>query len=286
MPSITGQTILDQTISNSNYAKTGDTIRVSANIANTDSSHIWLDMSSLAGSVAYNDVLCSTPPSGVTCSYSSGVATYGFIAGFGGLVSNGSRQVQFRVQNTSGLNETTALSSITVDTMAPSVSASAITSPNGGETWGGTGRTITWNTGLVTDTVGIASIRLEYSTGANVWNLIANTSNAGSYIWDITSVASRNDYTIRLTAFDPVGNSASDISNGVFTIDRTAPTVPSNTLIVPNGGIYRGGSLLSVLWNNGSITDSGGLTVKPITLEYSIDNGSNWTQIGANLTNS
>lgn len=286
LPTISSQSVLDQTISNSTYAKTGDTMLVSASIANTDSAHIWLDMSSLAGNIAYNDVPCSAPPSGITCSYSSGVASYGFIAGFSGTVTNGVRQVQFRAQNTSGLNETTALSSITVDTVAPSVSASAITSPNGGETWGGTGRTIAWNAGLVTDTVGITSVRLEFSTGANVWNLITNTTNAGSYVWDITSVASRNDYTIRLTAFDPVGNSASDTSNGLFTIDRTPPTVPSNTLTVPNGGIYRGGSLLSVLWNNGSITDGGGLAANPITLEYSIDNGSNWSQIGTGLANS
>lgn len=139
---------------------------------------------------------------------------------------------------------------------------------------------------MVTDTIGITSIRLEYSTGANVWNFIANTTNIGTYTWDITSLPSRNDYIVRLTAFDPVGNSASDISNGAFTIDRTPPTVPSNTLSAPNGGIYRGGSPVSILWNSSAINDALGLAANPISLEYSIDSGSQWTQIGTSLTNS
>jgi hypothetical protein len=243
-------------------------------------------MSSLAGHAAYNSVQCSAPPSGVSCGYSGGIATYGFVAGFSGTVTNGVRQVQFRAQNASGLNEQTAIASITVDTVAPSVSASAVTSPNGGEVWGGTGRTITWNSSLVTDAVGIASVRLEYSTGAGLWNLLSNGTNAGSFAWDITSVESRNDYTIRLTAFDHVGNSASDVSNGTFIIDRAAPTVPGNTLTVPNGGIYKGGSTVSILWNSGTIVDGGGLATNPVKFEYSTNNGTNWTQIGANLSNS
>lgn len=239
LPTISGQTITDQTLSSTTYTKNGNTLAITANINNTNAAHIWLDASAVSGNSFYNDVLCSAPPTGITCNYNAGTVTFGFNTSFSGTVASGVRQVQFRAQNTSGLNEQTALASITVDNNAPSVSVSTITSPNGGEIWGGTGRTITWNAGSVTDSIGLASIRLEYSTGANVWNLITNTTNAGNYVWDITSIESRGDYTIKITAFDHVGNTASDTSNSTFTIDRTAPTVPSDTLITPNGGIYR-----------------------------------------------
>ena len=69
-----------------------------------------------------------------------------------------------------------------------------------------------------------------------MWTLINNGTNAGNYSWDITGLESRNDYLIRITATDPVGNTVSDVSNAVFTIDRTAPVIQTNTLTTPNGG--------------------------------------------------
>lgn len=237
LPTISGQAINDDTLTSTTYTKTGDAVRVTATIANTDANHIWLDMSSLAGSATYNNVLCAnTGTPSITCTYSSGIATYSFNVGFAGSVSSGARQVQFHSQNTAGLNDQTAIASTTADNAAPSVAANSLTSPNGGEIWGGNTRTITWNAGSVTDNIGVTTLRLEYSTGAGIWNLINNGTNAGSYVWDITGLESRNDYTIRLTAIDPVGNTASDVSNAVFTIDRTAPVVASNALTSPNGG--------------------------------------------------
>ena len=101
LPSISGQMIHDDVLVSTTYTKAPDTIRVTATIGNTDANHIWLDMSSLAGNAAYNNVLCgNTGTASITCTYSAGVVTYSFALGFGGSVASGVRQVQFHSQNT------------------------------------------------------------------------------------------------------------------------------------------------------------------------------------------
>ena len=114
--------------------KSSDTLQISATITNTDAAHIYLDASELTASASHTGVLCSAPGAGISCSYAANVVTYSFTAGFAGAVSNGTRQVQFTAQNTSGLLPQTAIVSITSDSTAPIV-GSVITAPTGASIW-------------------------------------------------------------------------------------------------------------------------------------------------------
>lgn len=109
---------------------------------------------------------------------------------------------------------------------APAVT---VTAPNGGEVWNGS-RTITWNaTDPDDDTVTISFYYRNSSNSSSSWTTIASSeSNTGSYAWDTTSI-SNGTYLINVTAKDPGGLSASDISNGNFTINNAASNnTPSN----------------------------------------------------------
>ena len=59
--------------------------------------------------------------------------------------------------------------------------------------------------------------------------------NNGTCAWDFSGLFSGNDYTVTITATDFVGNTGSDSSDANFSIDLSAPVVPSNTLSIPNG---------------------------------------------------
>lgn len=204
IPAISNATITDQTIGSTSYTKNGDSLNITANIPHTDANHIWINIDSLAGGSGYSDILCSSASGSVSCSYSAGLVTFSFAAGFAGTIGNGVRQISLRAQNISGGNEQTAIASITADNTAPSMTSSTLTSPNGGENWGGTTRTITWNSSSITDSIGVNYIRLEYATGAGTWNLIGTGVNNGSYSWNIVPLQDRSDYQVRITAFDHV----------------------------------------------------------------------------------
>jgi hypothetical protein len=117
-----------------------------------------------------------------------------------------------------GSDISNAAFTITGDIVAPSV---VVNSPNGGESWqGGSTHTITWtatddktpNTDLLID--------LEYSTnGGNSWTtIVSNTANDGSHYWTVPSVSS-TQCLVKVSTEDYAGNSASDVSNNVFTIN-------------------------------------------------------------------
>ena len=285
-PTISSQLITDMTSSSTTYTKSTRTIHITANVTNTDTSHIWLDLAPLSGASGLSAVSCASPAYGVTCSLASGVVTASFVVGFSGSVSDGSRSASIHIQNPAGINDQTASTSITVVNTPPSVSASTITSPNGGEIWGGTSRTITWNTSGITDALGISYLEVDYSTGGGTWNMIGTGANTGSMPWTITGLASRSDYSVRIIAYDALGNTASDTSDANFTIDLSPPTVASNVITAPSStSIYTGGQTTNITWTTGSITDGGGLAATPIKLEYSVDNGSSWTTIASSLSN-
>ena len=70
VPVITLQKITDTNLNSVTYTKTADTVEVTANITNTNSAHIWADLSSLTGNAAHNNVLCSAPGiADISCSY-------------------------------------------------------------------------------------------------------------------------------------------------------------------------------------------------------------------------
>jgi len=147
-----------------------------------------------------------------------------------------------------------------------------LTSPNGGETWPEQStQTITWShSGDVGD-----HVSLDYSIdgGANWTEIIASTSNDGSHTWNIpnfidTQSACRVRVASTSTAF-------ADTSDTDFTITGGEIMVTS-----PNGGeSWREWSVQTITWT------SSGDVGSYVSLHYSLDGGTNWTEIAASILN-
>jgi len=119
--------------------------------------------------------------------------------------------------------------SFTVDTTDPAIQTTTLTAPNGAEVWAGdSSQDITWTSGHITDTNLEANpISLHYSTDSGVtypFEIVTGLDNTGSYSWTVPIVDSET-VSVQITATDLAGNTATDESNAVFTIDGTNPTL-------------------------------------------------------------
>ena len=144
-----------------------------------------------------------------------------------------------------------------------------VLSPNGGEKWlAGSSHNITWSSSGA-----IVNVKIEYTidNGAS-WNqLTASITNNGTYGWLIPSGLS-NQCKVRVS---DVGSSASDVSNGAFTIADRAVTVTA-----PNGGeIWSVGSSKAITWT------SSGAAIANVKIEYSTNGGSSWSAIYSSTAN-
>ena len=144
-----------------------------------------------------------------------------------------------------------------------------LTSPNGGEQWTiDATRNITWTTSTFYTTV-----KLEYSTdnGAS-YNLITGFApNTGTYAWVIPNSPSAQ---VLVRASNSTGSAVNDLSNAIFTIKR-----PAGFLTSPNGGeTWRSTETNYITWDNSVFT-------APVQIEYSINNGANWTTITTSAPN-
>lgn len=142
-------------------------------------------------------------------------------------------------------NTATGTVSFTIDSTNPSVSSTALLSPNGGEFLKGstgTGIVITWDSGAITDTnIAPNPVSLEYSVNSgSTWSSIATgLANNGSYLWTVPAPAyNSSSVRVRVTATDRVGHTASDSSQANFTIDSTLPTVTVNSPSTPPTASY------------------------------------------------
>jgi len=133
VPTISGTSLKDTVLNSSSWAKVGNSASVTATILNTDSAHIWADLSLLTGNAGDSHIACSAPTAGVSCTYAGNVATYTFT--IGSVTQNVARIVTLSTQNSAGLNDTSATASITVDSTPPGITANTLTSPNGSEIW-------------------------------------------------------------------------------------------------------------------------------------------------------
>jgi len=138
-----------------------------------------------------------------------------------------------------------------------------IASPNGGETWQvGSTQNISWASN---ETSG--NVRIEYSidNGSSWTDIVTNTPDDGSYSWTIPNTPSTT-CLVRITDTD---GSPTDQSNAVFSISA----VPTINLTSPNGGeVWLMGSNQVITWNSSNTSGN-------VRIEYSINNGSNWTEI-------
>ncbi len=140
-----------------------------------------------------------------------------------------------------------------------------LTSPDGGEGWTiGDTKSITWTHG------GVATIKLEYSTdNGTTWNTIIDNIDANdlSYNWTIPNSPS-SDYLVRI--IDEARTNISDQSAAIFTVGSIVVTKPVGT------DNWKSGTTNEITW-----TATDGLNT--VNLEYSTDNGSNWTSIATSI---
>lgn len=149
-----------------------------------------------------------------------------------------------------------------VDNTAPSVD---VTDPSGivaGDA------TITWSTTDPHDD----TVTITY-TGDSSGTIASGIADDGSHTWDTTAVDD-GDYTIHVEAKDEAGNTGSGASDTV-TVDNLAP---SPTLTAPGGDDVLGDTT-EITWTLAAddLTD--------LTLRYSTDEGSTWTDVATGVAN-
>ncbi len=151
-----------------------------------------------------------------------------------------------------------------VSNSAFSIGSITLVSPNGGEKWQvDSVKYIKWN-----NIVSVSNVNLLYSTdgGAN-WITIANSVRGSDeqYAWTIPNTVSGNALVRVESAAD---TTIADESNSVFSIANIVVTYP-------NGGEFlQAGKNLTITWN--------AYNINTLTLQYSTDNGTTWTNIESN----
>lgn len=135
--------------------------------------------------------------------------------------------------------------------------------PNGAERWQiGKAQAIKWiSTGIPGD------IRLEYTAdNGNTWKTISDkfAASAGSFTWQEGPQQPSNNYRVRITSID--NGSLADTSDNSFKVADV------KLLNLQGGGKFRAGSTQNIQWSRT-------FNVENLKLDYSIDNGSTWTQV-------
>ncbi|MEI6852536.1 MAG: hypothetical protein WCL06_06815, partial [Bacteroidota bacterium] len=146
-----------------------------------------------------------------------------------------------------------------------------LVTPNGGEVWNvNSVQNITWNTNSL-----YGPVQLEISTdnGVTYNNIVASTSNTGSYAWTIPFTPS----TQAKVRISNVGApSLNDVSNAAFTIQ-----IPTAVVLTPNGGeTWYAGTTQNITWTPSTYFSS------TVNIEYSLNGGTTWSTIVSNYTNS
>ncbi len=151
---------------------------------------------------------------------STGWITYSSNATYTLSAANETKTLFVKVRN--GAGETAALSdTITLDTSAPTLFATTLSAPNGGEAWpSGSLQSIVWSSADITDAnLKTDPIELSYSAdGGSSYSLLsAAEANDGSYGWTLPNALS-DQGMVRIVAYDKAGNRSSDTSAATFSI--------------------------------------------------------------------
>ncbi len=280
IPTISNGKITDTTITSTSFAKTWDTVEITADLTNTDITKIKADLSVLTWDASHTWVVCSAPVSGVSCSYTSGQVTYSFIVWFAWIVQELVRQANLIVSTLSDVTTVTKLISITVDNTSPTIWT--ISTPTN-TTYGWISLNVAWS--WISD-VNLDYIKIEYSSdGWTNYNLVHTWANSSPYTWDISALTTWVNYKVRITAFDKSGNQSQTLSQ-IFSLDKSNPTVSVWTILTPISWEYiKWNWNYTITWNTAWVTDNQAFPANPITLEYSTDNWTNWVVISNSLPN-
>jgi len=140
-------------------------------------------------------------------------------------------------------------------------------SPNGGEELeAGTDFEIKWYS------KDIATVKLEYSinNGLNWTTIVNNLTNTGLYFWNPIPSTPSSLAKVRITDVDNPANI--DESDTTFSILPEA----SITIISPSSGDqWQSGTTQNIVWNSKNVAN--------VKIDYSINNGANWTTIAASV---
>ncbi len=140
-----------------------------------------------------------------------------------------------------------------------------VTSPNGGEQLqAGSSANITWTS------TNIENVKIEFtSNGGATWStLTESTESVGLFQWENIPDVSSQQCLIKIS--DASDGIPSDESNANFII--TNQVVETISLVSPSGSAeWQSGTQQEIAWTSSAI-DS-------ITIEYSLNGGSNWTVI-------
>ena len=143
-------------------------------------------------------------------------------------------------------------------------SSVVVTAPNGGENLvSGNKTNITWVSTY------LDSVKLEYTTnnGASWVEIAATTPSDGLYEWSVPAVSS-SLCKIRVSAAKD--KTPSDLSDNNFMISQSQ--LKRVTITSPNGGEkWEAGSSQNITWTSDA--------VQTVKIEYTIDNGVNWTTL-------
>jgi outer membrane protein assembly factor BamB len=106
------------------------------------------------------------------------------------------------------------------------------------------------------------NINVTYGSGMTWNDVVRDTANDGTRIWDTTGVTPGN-YYVNVSAYDSAGQTSWDLSNFTFEIASVPNLPPTASVLQPAGGEVRsGGSTLDIVWiMSDDITPDSSLTV-------------------------
>src|ERR1019366_5593216 len=156
-----------------------------------------------------------------------------------------------------------------------------LNSPNAGATWQvGTSQTVSWSVSGNTTQISYFVVRLSINNGSSYIDISANLSAATrSFNYTPTSGQATTTAVCWVRAFNSSGTVlAGAISSGAFTIASPPPTMTLNS---PNAGAtWQIGTSQTVNWSVSGDTTQ----ISAVVVRLSINNGSSYTGISANLS--
>ncbi|MHC1626698.1 MAG: hypothetical protein ACXQTN_05115, partial [Methanoculleaceae archaeon] len=144
-----------------------------------------------------------------------------------------------------------------------------VTAPEEGAVWYvGENDDITWNSVAIVNNIDIYS---SYDNGSNWTQIAASISDTGGYTWTIPD----HPGSQCLVRVQEAGSGTASDESGLFTIAAR----DSINLLSPRGGeTWYQTSSYDIKWSAGPDVDGGN-----VDLDYSTDNGSNWTSIATGV---
>ena len=162
---------------------------------------------------------------------------------------------------------------LTIDTAAPTLAGLVLTPSQ-------------FNTSLTPSVAGTtkvsSTVTLHLNSPTCATAAVATTvAHASTGVFSVTASAlsTDNDYNYYVKATDSAGNTICS-SALPYTLDRTAPAI--SIVSLSGGQVIKGAQATPVTWTASDLN----LTATPITIEFSLNGGANWTQIASTIGNS